>query len=46
VSEGPGGKGFGETVREYLSQELIQHDQTEREAILKIASELLKEMEN
>jgi exonuclease SbcD len=45
VSEGGGGKGFGETVREYLSQELIQHDQTERTAILKIADELLKETE-
>ncbi|MCI0703809.1 MAG: exonuclease SbcCD subunit D [Planctomycetia bacterium] len=40
-----GSKGFGETVRDYLSQELIQHDQTERESILKIADELLKEME-
>lgn len=45
VSEGAAGKGFGETVREYLSQELIQHDQAEREAILKIADGLLKEME-
>ena len=41
-----GGKGFGETVRDYLSQELIQHDQSEREAILKITDELLKELEN
>ena len=43
---GAGGKGFGETVREYLGQELIQHDVAERDAILSIADELLKEMEN
>lgn len=46
VTEGVTGKGFGETVRDYLSQELIQHDQAEREAILKIADDLLKDMEN
>lgn len=46
VSEGTAGKGFGETVREYLGQELIQHDVAERDAILKIADGLLKEMEN
>ncbi|QJW96243.1 metallophosphoesterase family protein [Frigoriglobus tundricola] len=39
------GKGFGETVRDYLGQELIQHDEVERDAILKIADGLLKEME-
>ena len=38
-------KGFGETVREYLQQELIQHGEDERQAILTIADELLKEME-
>jgi exonuclease SbcD len=43
---GTAGKGFGETVRDYLSQELIQHDQGEREAILKITDDLLKDMEN
>ena len=42
-SEG-GGKGFSETVREYLGQELIQHDPAERDAIIKIADELLKDM--
>lgn len=42
---GTAGKGFGETVRDYLGQELIQHDLTERDAILKIADELLKDME-
>ncbi|MBP3955110.1 exonuclease SbcCD subunit D [Gemmata sp. G18] len=41
-----GGKGFSETVHEYLGQELIQHDEAERDAILKIADGLLKEMEN
>ncbi|AMV27021.1 Nuclease SbcCD subunit D [Gemmata sp. SH-PL17] len=41
-----GGKGFGETVHEYLTQELIQHDEAERDAILKIADGLLKEMES
>ncbi len=39
------GKGFNETVRDYLAQELIQHDTNERDAILNIANELLKEME-
>jgi hypothetical protein len=38
-------KSFGETVRDYLGQELIQHDQSERQAILNIADGLLKEME-
>lgn len=41
-----GGKGFAETVREYLGQELIQHDEAERDAVFKIADGLLKEMEN
>jgi exonuclease SbcD len=45
VSEGVAGKGFGETVRDYLNQELIQHDPAERDAILKIADGLLKDME-
>jgi DNA repair protein SbcD/Mre11 len=44
--EGFGGKGFGETVRDYLGQELIQHDPAERDAILKLADDLLKDMEN
>ena len=43
---GGAGKGFGETVRDYLGQELIQHDEGERDAILKIADGLLKDMEN
>ncbi len=40
-----GGKGFAETVRDYLGQELIQHDEAERDAIIKIADGLLKDME-
>ena len=42
---GGAGKGFGETVRDYLGQELIQHDEAERDAILKLADGLLKDME-
>jgi exonuclease SbcD len=38
-------KGFGETVREYLQQELIQHPDAERDAILHIADGLLKDFE-
>ncbi len=45
VTEGTAGKGFDETVREYLGQELIQHDPAERDAILKLADGLLKQME-
>jgi exonuclease SbcD len=45
-TEGGQNKSFGETVRDYLSQELIQHDTTERQAILQIADGLLKEMES
>jgi exonuclease SbcD len=36
-------KGFADTVRDYLNQELIQHDEQERAAILNIAGELLKD---
>jgi exonuclease SbcD len=43
--DGPRTKGFGETVRDYLGQELIQHPEADRDAILKLADELLKEME-
>jgi exonuclease SbcD len=38
-------KGFAETVKEYLEKELVLHDEAEREAILNIADELLKEMQ-
>jgi exonuclease SbcD len=37
----PRSKGFRETVREYLEQELIQHDDADRGAILALADELL-----
>lgn len=43
--DGPRTKGFGETVREYLQQELVQHPDGEREAILALADELLKDFE-
>lgn len=47
VSAGAGGgKGFAETVREYLAQELIQHDEAESAAIVKLADGLLKDMDN
>jgi exonuclease SbcD len=39
-------KSFAETVRDYLAQELIQHDAAERQAILAIADALLNEMES
>ncbi|MBA4062245.1 MAG: ATP-dependent dsDNA exonuclease [Isosphaera sp.] len=43
---GPGGgKGFAETVRDYLGQELIQHPEADRRAILDIADGLLKDVE-
>ena len=41
----PRTKGFQETVREYLDRELIQHDDADRESILAIAYELLKNMD-
>jgi DNA repair exonuclease SbcCD nuclease subunit len=42
-TEGVGSRSFGETVRDYLGQELIQHDEQERQAILNLAEELLKD---
>jgi len=44
--EGTGSKSFAETVRDYLGQELIQHDENERQAILDIANGLLQGMDN
>ena len=44
--EREGLKGFAETVRDYLQQELIQHPDAEREAILSIADGLLKNFES
>lgn len=43
--DGGANKTFGETVRDYLGQELIQHDEGERQAILTLADGLLKDME-
>jgi len=43
--DGARNKGFGETVRDYLAQELIQHPEAERAAILELADELLKDFE-
>ena len=45
-SEGSGSKSFGETVRDYVGQELIQHDEAERDAMLNIVDGLLKEMDS
>lgn len=39
-------QGFADTVREYLSQELIHHSEAEREAILSLAEQLLDEFES
>jgi len=39
-------RGFGETVRDYLAQELTNHADAERAAILTLADELLKEFES
>jgi exonuclease SbcD len=38
-------RGFGETVRDYLTQELTNHAEAERGAILALADELLKDFE-
>jgi exonuclease SbcD len=38
-------KSFADTVRDYLGQELIQHDENERAEILSIVDELLKDEE-
>jgi exonuclease SbcD len=39
-------RSFGDTVRDYLQQELIQHEEAERAAILEIADELLGDFES
>ncbi len=44
LTDTPRNKGFGETVREYLGQELIQHPEADRDALLNLAEELLKDM--
>ena len=37
------GKSFEETVREYLGQELIQHPEADRDAVLARAEDLMRE---
>jgi len=44
-NEASASKTFGETVRDYLGQELIQHDEAERDAMLKLVDGLLAEVE-
>ncbi|VTS02075.1 metallophosphoesterase family protein [Tuwongella immobilis] len=36
---------FGQTVREYLDRELIQHDETERQAILALAESFIAQVQ-
>ena len=43
--DGPKGLSFGETVRGYLGQELVQHPDADRRAILDLADELLKDFD-
>ena len=38
-------KGFAETVRDYLRQELLQHPDADRDELLALADELIKECE-
>ena len=46
ASEESAAKSFAETVRDYLGQELVQHDETaDRDAILCLADGLLKDMD-
>lgn len=44
-TDGGRAMGFGETVRQYLEQELIQYKETDRDAILQIVNGLLKDFE-
>jgi exonuclease SbcD len=45
AADTPRTRGFAETVRDYLQQELIHHPDADRGAILALADGLLKEME-
>ena len=45
LQEGLRSESFSETVREYLNQELIQHSEAERDAIVAIANRLLEKVE-
>lgn len=46
VGDADRAKSFGETVRDYLSQELIQHPEADRDELLKLAEELMKGIES
>ena len=46
VGEEHTSKNFAETVRNYLEQELLHHDEAERAAILNLAEELLNDVGN
>jgi exonuclease SbcD len=43
IGEAPRGKGFEDTVRDYLKAELVNHADDERDAVLARAEELLRE---
>jgi hypothetical protein len=45
VGDADRSKSFGETVRDYLTQELIQHPEADRDELLKLAEELMKGIE-
>lgn len=45
VGEADRSKGFADTVRDYLTQELTNHDDAEKEALLKLANELIESVE-
>lgn len=45
IGEADRTKGFAETVREYLQQELLNHADEDRDSLLGIADELIKECE-
>ncbi len=45
LGEAPRGKSFEETVRDYLKQELTNHPESDRDAILALAETLLKEVQ-
>jgi exonuclease SbcD len=45
LGEAPRGKSFEDTVRDYLLQELCNHEDAVRDAVLKRAEQLLKEVQ-
>ncbi len=44
LGEAAAGKSFEETVRDYLQQELMNHADDERQAVLELAEELLRDL--